>query len=99
LAASLEFYLKEVILFVIDSFRRHKHITALDEIYGRAELNYLSILGTLEAQNAGNDIVASAIFNSLVIQEKAPASAPAIVAPVPAPTPVAAAPEATKPKL
>jgi hypothetical protein len=93
-AANLEFYLKELILYVIESFHHHKHITNLEEIYGRAELNSLSTIGALEKVNAGNDSVYGAVFNSLVIHETngtaaAPAAAP--VAPgVPAPVPAAA---------
>ena len=81
LAANLEFYLKELILFVIDSFRRHQHVTALDAIYGRAELGYASVVGALEATAAGTDAVTGAVFNSLVIQEAAPAPVPAAALP------------------
>lgn len=94
LAANLEFYLKELILYIIDSFRRHPHVTAMDEIYNRAELSHAAILAGLEAPNAGNDSVVGAMFNSLVIQETEPAIAPApapAAAPAPAPAPAALA--------
>ncbi len=94
LAANLEFYLKELIIYIIDSFRRHKHVTAVDEVYGRAELSHTAILAALDAQNAGSDAVLGAMFNSLVIQETQPVCAPA---PAPAPSLAAAAAPAGTP--
>ena len=102
-AANVEFYLKELILYVIESFHHHKHITNLEEIYGRAELNSLSTIGALEKANAVNESIYGAVFNSLVIHETngvaaAPAAAPVAPAPAPAAAPATtAAPAAVKP--
>jgi hypothetical protein len=87
LAANLEFYLKEVILFVIDSFQHHRHITTLEEVYGRAELNFSGVVSMLQAANAPADTVRLAVFNSIVIQEEPPtiAAVPGAATPTAAP--------------
>lgn len=70
-AANLEYYLKQVILFVLDVFSTHEHITSRQELFHRASLSFdrkIEILTNAKDKQA----VRRAVFEDIVLRPSLP---------------------------
>ena len=68
--ANLEYYLKQSIVYLIDSFKKHKHIKSIEEIFCRTSLAYDRMIHSLVKNDAEQKDIREAIFTDIVICEK-----------------------------
>ncbi len=68
-AANLEYYLKQTILFVMESFRENSHIYNLDELFARARVASQRVIGSLRQDNAGEAHIREAVYAGVVVKE------------------------------
>lgn len=73
-AANLEFYLKQLIGFVLDTFSRYPHVRSLEQLYRRSTLNWerrIKVLMPPSAKGAAvpQDLVMADIFSDVVTKE------------------------------
>ena len=67
-AANLEYYLKQLILFVLAAFRDNEHLTHLDELFRRASISYDRLVAGLKEETAGVDEAREAVFADIVVK-------------------------------
>lgn len=68
-AANLEFYLKEIIRFVLMAFNKNDHIVSLEELFHRADSRYKRVKTMLNDENAKSDAVREAVFMDVVVRQ------------------------------
>ena len=68
-AANLEFYLKEIIRFVLTALNNNDHIVTLDELFHRAASRYDRVKAMLADGNAKADAVHEAVFMDVVVRQ------------------------------
>ncbi|ADH86804.1 hypothetical protein DaAHT2_2134 [Desulfurivibrio alkaliphilus AHT 2] len=67
LTANLEYYLKQVILLVISTFKNNGHVEGLADFFERAAFACKQAMEELEASDSGPDNVRSAVFRDFVL--------------------------------
>ena len=67
LTANLEYYLKQVILLVISTFKNNGHVEGLTDFFERAAFACKQVMEELESPNSGPDSVRSAVFRDFVL--------------------------------
>jgi hypothetical protein len=66
-AANLEYYLKQTLMFVLDAFRNHAHITDLVSLFQRSVVAWDRRLGILAEDSKGKNDIADAVFADVLI--------------------------------
>lgn len=67
--ANLEYYLKQLILFVLHAFRDNDHLHDLEELFRRSSIAYDRIIERLKDQSAGPSDIRAAVFADVVVKE------------------------------
>jgi len=67
-AANLEFYLKEIILFVLTAFKDNEHIGSLDEVFHRASTCYDRKKASLKGPKQGAYAIHEAVCMDIVVR-------------------------------
>lgn len=66
-AANLEYYLRQMILISMSTFKNHDHIASLQELFLRASIGYEHSIESLEKQDATQDAVRSALVSDILL--------------------------------
>ncbi|XZE56156.1 hypothetical protein SH139x_002239 [Planctomycetaceae bacterium SH139] len=66
--ANLEYYLKQMILFALNSLNNHDQVNKLDDVYRRVELSNRRNLERLKDKSADASTIREVIFASLVVK-------------------------------
>ena len=67
-AANLEYYLKQTLMFSLNAFHEHPHITDLAGLFQRGVITWQRHLAQLGAKDANNDTIADAVFADVLIK-------------------------------
>ncbi|MFO0822033.1 MAG: hypothetical protein U0792_02765 [Gemmataceae bacterium] len=67
-AANLEYYLKQLIIFVINALSSHAHIRSRQELFLRASLTHDRKMQLLKTNGAGKEAVTRAVFEDIVLR-------------------------------
>lgn len=68
-SANLEYYLKQIILFVLSAFRQNEHITSLEEVFRRTTISYDRLVAGLTDPSATVDHAREAVFADIVVKD------------------------------
>lgn len=68
-SANLEYYLKQIVLFVLTTFRENEHITSLDEVFRRTSIAYDRLVAGLKEKSANTDQAREAVFADIVVKD------------------------------
>ena len=68
-SANLEYYLKQITLFVLSAFRQNEHITSLEEVFRRTTISYDRLVAGLKDASATIDQAREAVFADIVVKD------------------------------
>jgi hypothetical protein len=68
--ANMEYYLKQMILFVLNSFYSFGHISTLDEVFCRGRLTGERLLAQLKDSKATPDDARDAVYADIVVRDR-----------------------------